>query len=343
MALVPSSNKQLARDNTVVFAPLIELVTNTVASPNSKRAYRTALAEFLTWLGQEGFTTLNAAAVNGYIQYLRESDRSKSSINQQLAAIRNLANQAMLNGLISQLEAWGISQVKNEKIRGRRTGNWLNRAEAQQLIWEPLRQAEEEEIGWLKAYRDQAIISIMIGAGLRRSEAAGLTFGHIQQREGRWAIIDLEGKGGRLRSFPIPAWVKHALDRWTEQARLGREPADGCIFRALNKGIHGRLSGEVKTKYLQDSPLPHYTTGNMTAQAIFKTVRYYAQHCGFPDVAAHDLRRTAANLALKGGADIREIQYMLGHASILTTEKYLEPMMSLSKGAADFIDIRLEL
>jgi integrase len=249
----------------------------------------------------------------------------------------------MLNGLISQLEAWGISQVKNEKIRGRRTGNWLNRAEAQQLIWAPLRQAEGEEIGWLKAYRDQAIISVMIGAGLRRSEAAGLTFSHIQQREGRWAIINLEGKGGRLRSFPIPAWVKHAIDRWTQQARLTHESDDSCIFRALNKGIHGRLAGEVKTKYIQDSSLPHYTSGNMTAQAIFKTIKYYAQYCGFPDVAAHDLRRTAANLALKGGADIREIQYMLGHASILTTEKYLEPMMSMSQGAADFIDIRLEL
>ena len=338
MKLVHPSRK-LTRSES--FTPLIELVTNSVASANSKRAYHTALTAFLTWLGERDFTTLNAAAANAYVQYLRDSGRSKSTINQQLAAIRNLANQAMANGLITQLEAWGISQVKNEKIRGQRAGNWLNHQEAQRLIWEPIRQAEQEEIGWLKAYRDQAIIAVMIGAGLRRAEAAHLTFGHIQLRQGRWAIIDMAGKGGRLRSFPIPDWVEQAIARWAKQAHLQRESSNGRIFRAINKGVHGRLSGAVKTKHRHDSPLPHYTTGNMTPQAIFKIACYYTGSCDYAQVTAHDLRRTAANLALQGGADIREIQYMLGHASILTTEKYLEPMMSLKQGAADFIDMKL--
>ena len=64
---------------------------------------------------------------------------------------------------------------------------------------------------------------------------------------------------------------------------------------------------------------------------------------GEPDVAAHDLRRTAAALALKGGADLRQIQQMLGHASITTTERYLEPMRSLQVTAGDFIQIELAL
>ncbi len=72
------------------------------------------------------------------------------------------------------------------------------------------------------------------------------------------------------------------------------------------------------------------------------TVPYYNRK-GEAALAAHDLRRTAAALALKGGADLRQIQQMLGHASITTTERYLEPMRSLQVTAGDFIQIELAL
>ncbi|MBK8989912.1 MAG: tyrosine-type recombinase/integrase [Chloroflexi bacterium] len=71
-------------------------------------------------------------------------------------------------------------------------------------------------------------------------------------------------------------------------------------------------------------------------------VGYYNRK-GEAALAAHDLRRTAAALALKGGADLRQIQQMLGHASITTTERYLEPMRSLQVTAGDFIQIELAL
>ncbi len=73
---------------------------------------------------------------------------------------------------------------------------------------------------------------------------------------------------------------------------------------------------------------------------IFSTI---GRAKGEPSLAAHDLRRTAAALALKGGADLRQIQQMLGHASIMTTERYLEPMRSLQVTAGDFIQIELAL
>jgi site-specific recombinase XerD len=69
----------------------------------------------------------------------------------------------------------------------------------------------------------------------------------------------------------------------------------------------------------------------------------YINRKGNATLAAHDLRRTAAALALKGGADLRQIQQMLGHASITTTERYLEPMRSLQVTAGDFIQIELAL
>ena len=64
--------------------------------------------------------------------------------------------------------------------------------------------------------RDQAILAVMVGTGLRRFEVAELTWEHVQQRDGRWAIINLVGKRGRVRSIGIPPWVKVALDSWVQ-------------------------------------------------------------------------------------------------------------------------------
>ncbi|MCA9926437.1 MAG: tyrosine-type recombinase/integrase, partial [Anaerolineales bacterium] len=91
------------------------------------------------------------------------------------------------------------------------------------------------------------------------------------------------------------------------------------------------------------------TDGFLTPQGMDNVVKEHVLAAGYynrkgePSLAAHDLRRTAAALALKGGADLRQIQQMLGHASIMTTERYLEPMRSLQVTAGDFIQIELSL
>ena len=67
---------------------------------------------------------------------------------------------------------------------------------------------------------DHAILALLLGCGLRRSEAAHLTTEHFQRRDDYWAIVDLFGKGGHIRSVPVPNWVKHAIDSWTTQRTL---------------------------------------------------------------------------------------------------------------------------
>jgi integrase len=117
--------------------------------------------------------------------------------------------------------------------------------------------------------------------------------------------------------------------------------SENRVFRALNKD--GQLAGRVKTKHGQ------WADGNLTPQAIYNIVKEHVLAAGLynnkgePTLAAHDLRRTAAALALKGGADLRQIQQMLGHASITTTERYLEPMRSLKVTAGDFIQLELAI
>ncbi len=314
---------------------IIDLVTQSVDSPHSKRAYSRALIDFLDWYEQNGRPGFTKATINAYRETMLQAGKSRSSINQALSAIRKLAAEAADNGLVPPPLAYGVERVRGVKQEGVRAGNWLTVAQAQTLVNTPVYRWRREEIPLLKAVRDQAVLAVMVGTGLRRSEVASLTWEMVQQRDGRWAIIDLVGKRGRVRSVGLPPWVKVALDRWAEAIDIFQ----GRIFHALNKD--GSLAGSVRTKG------GSRTDGHLSAQAIYNLVKEHVLAAGFTDrqgeatIAAHDLRRTAAALALKGGADLRQIQQMLGHASLTTTERYLEPMRSLQITAGDFIQIEL--
>src|ERR1022692_4429525 len=90
-------------------------------------------------------------------------------------------------------------------------GNWLSVKPAQTLL-------NTADITTAKGLRDRAILAVLLGCGFRRSEVAALTVGHVQQRDGRWCIVDLRGKHGRVRTIPVPTWVKVATDAWTATA-----------------------------------------------------------------------------------------------------------------------------
>ena len=282
-ALIPTDQQQ---------QEIVKLVLDGLDSQESKRAYGKALADFLAWYAEQGRPGLSKRTVQRYKTVLRESGLSPATVNLRLSAIRKLAMEAADNNLLDLNVAAGIGRVKGVKTVGVRMGNWLDREQAQDLINSPNPKT-------LKGLRDRAILAVLIGTGIRRSEAAALTYGHLQQREGRWVILNLVGKGNRTRTVPMPPWAKAAVDVWAGKAGIG----EGYVFRRFRRG--GRVAGE-----------------SMTAQAIYDVVRKYAEQCGF-DASAHDTRRTYAKLAEKGGADLRQIQLSLGHASIKTTEAYL--------------------
>jgi len=197
-------------DNTIVkheqgLEQLKQLVTDSLTSLNSRVAYDKALTDFLAWYQSTGQRGLIKATVAEYKTYLQGLGYAPSTINQRLSAIRKLAIEAADNGLMDAQLANGVARVKGVKSSGVRTGNWLTKDQAQRLLDAP-------DITTLKGLRDRAILAVMLGAGLRRSEVAALTFEHIQQREGRWVIVDLIGKGKRVRTVPIPSWAKQAID-----------------------------------------------------------------------------------------------------------------------------------
>jgi site-specific recombinase XerC len=89
----------------------------------------------------------------------------------------------------------------------------------------------------LRNKRDFAMISILLGCGLRRAELSALNIDDIQIRQGHWAIVDMVGKGGHVRTVPMPGWVKDSVDQWLAAAGLKQ----GRLFRAVNR--HGSCWG----------------------------------------------------------------------------------------------------
>jgi integrase len=94
----------------------------------------------------------------------------------------------------------------------------------------------------LKGKRDYVILALLVGCALRRNELAGLDLETIQQREGRWVLADLEGKGRRIRTVAIPIWVKQGINAWMTAAGIG----DGRLLRSVSK------SGKINRDTLSD-------------------------------------------------------------------------------------------
>jgi site-specific recombinase XerD len=152
----------------------------------------------------------------------------------------------------------------------------------------------------LKEKRDRALLAVLLACGVGRHEAVDLDFGHIQQREEHWAIVDLKGKPGHTRTIPMPAWVKHVLDQWLRAANI----TSGKLFRRVHK--LGKAWGE-----------------SLTEMAIWQVVRESPAKVGIDKLAPHDLRRTCARLCHAAGGELEQIQFLLGYLSIQTTERYL--------------------
>src|SRR5438067_3814542 len=183
-----------------------------------------ALNEFLAWFQQAPRPGFTKATVSAWRVSLEDRRLGSSSIIIRMSAIRKLAAEAADNGLLAPELAAGIARVKSAKSVGIRVGNWLSLRQAQALLSAP-------DASTTKGLRDRAILAVLLGCGLRRSEVAALTFGHVQQRDGRWCIVDLLGKHGRVRTVPMPTWVKVAIDAWTAAASV----AEGSVFRPVNR------------------------------------------------------------------------------------------------------------
>src|SRR5208337_2649512 len=213
---------------TVLRLPDLEVarssVLNSLSCPDAKRGYRHAIDEFVDWYCSEPRLSFSKTVVLRYRMHLESRHLAPGTINLRLGAVRRLAYEAADCGLLSADLAAGIRRVKGVKKLGMRLGNWLT-AEQGQALW----QAPDHQR--LKGKRDRALLALLLACGLRRHEAVALRLEHLQQREDHWAIVDLIGKGGHVRTVPVPDWVHQMLDQWLLAAGVFQ----GNIFRRVNK------------------------------------------------------------------------------------------------------------
>src|SRR5437660_8125892 len=191
-------------------------------------------------------------------------------------------------------------------------GNWLTLAQSSDVL-------SHARGDGLRAKRDYAMLAMLLGCGLRRSELADLEIDEVQTRQGHWATVDLIGKGGRIRTVPIQQWAKDALDLWISAARV----TQGKIFRAVSKT--GKVWGE-----------------GLSQNVVWYVVRSCCRRAGLDHIAPHDLRRTCAKLCHDRGGELEQIQFLLGHASVQTTERYLGCKQNLGHPVHDLFDLRTD-
>jgi site-specific recombinase XerD len=286
-------------------------VLNTLSSMQSRRSYQHAMDEFIAWYCSEPRLALNRAVVLRYRMHLENIPQAPTTINLRLAAVRRLANAASDNGLLSPELVAGIRRVKGVKRFGQAVGNGLTTEEGQQLLGAVCTDT-------LRGRRDAAMLGLLLGYGLRPSEVANLEIERIQRRDGHGAIVDLVGKGGHVRTVPVPLWVKTAIDNWSSAAGIG----EGRLFRAIRKNSALWGSG-------------------VSQNAVWYVVKDCAKRAGIEKLAPHDLRRSCARMCHMAGGEIEQIQFLLGHASVQTTERYIGCKQKLGQAVNDRIEFRL--
>ena len=249
-------------------------------------------AELLT-----GGLTTNALVVNwAEVRYqhvtalrsvLIDDDAKPATINHVLAAVRGTLREAWRLGLIDAESLARVVDVGNVSASTLPAGRHVDVAEVRRLF-----ESCSDKPG---GARDAAMLALLYGCGLRRSEAVALLLDDYDQG----AVTIHHGKGRKERIVYCPAGARQAIDAWI--ARRG--PWPGALLNPVNKGGH-----------IHHRP--------MTAQAVLLRLHYLADQAGVSRFSPHDLRRSFVGELLDAGADISSVQQLAGHANVATTQRY---------------------
>ncbi|HEY5054674.1 MAG TPA: tyrosine-type recombinase/integrase [Acidobacteriaceae bacterium] len=265
---------------------LVNLVLASVPSANTRESYAKGIRDLVAFSEGRPITRI---LLLEWRAAMKAAGRSSSTVNLRISAARALVREARNSGAIDLDQAFDLLRVGGLPSRGSRSGNWLTETQVDELLAVPDRKT-------LRGKRDYCVLAMLVGCALRREELATLNVEDIERRVGRWALPDLESKGGRVRTVGIQPWVKQAIDEWTAAAKIRA----GRLIRRTTLDPVG-----------------------LSSQTIWQIVRRAGAKIGVAHFGPHDLRRTCAKHCRAHGADIEQIQVMLGHADIRTTARYL--------------------
>ncbi len=275
---------------------------------NTIEAYARDLSRFAAPLGSLPVSQLTRRHVRDYIEQMESQGLGASSRARGLVAVRRLLRFISAEGLLEGDPAQGIVSPKVDRALPR----VLDPEETAALIRATGGDSEVAAASPL-ALRDRAMLELLYGCGLRVSELVGLPLSAVDRRS---ALLRVVGKGGNERVVPVGSRALEALQQYLEEARtplLGKRPDTSHALFLSRRG------------------------GPMTRQNFFALIRKLALRAGVPSekVSPHVLRHAFATDLLEGGADLRSIQSMLGHADLATTEIYTHVNRSRLKSTVE--------
>ena len=296
--LSPSSDAFVLSDSIRVppgAAPAI-LYLGELHTEYSKRTMRSALNLFARWGGAADFTQVNwamltPAAVSSFLRRQLALGKSGVSVNLYLAALKGVAKAAWQLELLDHDSLERIRSVKQVRVSRLPAGRSLSYAESAAL----LSAAAGDDP---KKVRDRAILTLFLGCGLRRAEVCGLQLDKVDVFGG---TIRLIGKGNKERIVPLGAKAKDEIRCYLKKDRDRMKKARG----------------------FEDILFLNKMGKSLSRVMIFNIIKETALRAGLNKVVSpHTFRHSFASHLVNGGADIRTVQDMLGHESILTTEIY---------------------
>ena len=270
-----------------VDAYLAHLRVERALSPHTISAYGRDLAGFVEFAAQAGADeprALDLAIVSGWLASLGRAGKSARTAARKLSAARGLIRFLLREGEMSE----DPTRLAARPRLGRRLPRPLTETDVVRLI-------EMPDPSTLRGLRDRAMLSVAYAAGLRVSELVTLTLGDVDLRRG---VLTVLGKGGKRRLVPLGEVALEHLEVYLA-ARVGAQPAPAIHVFQSPRG------------------------GALTRQGFWKIVGQYARAAGISArVHPHRLRHSFATHLLAGGADLRSVQTLLGHAHVVTTEIY---------------------
>jgi site-specific recombinase XerD len=274
--------------------PATEWFAN-IDNPNTRRAYRNDLQEFMGFVGitrPEDFRLVSRAHVLAWRKDLERRELAGSTLRRKLAALSSLFEYLCEQNAVATNPVDGVKRPKVETNEGKTPA--LGDAQTRYLLKLPVGNG-------LQQLRDRALLSILFYHGLRREEVCSLTVSSIHQRRGV-PYLRVHGKGGKIRYIPLHPGSHELLLDYLEASGHAQDK-EGALFRPIRNNRTGTIDRA------------------LSPDGVYKIMRGYSAELGTPS-GPHVARATAATNALDNGADIAKVQEWLGHADISTTRMY---------------------
>jgi len=308
------------------------------ASPHTCRVYRRDLEAFEDFLKNSGMQLspggdvkiekVDRIAIRKYLSFLHRKNK-KSSIARKISTLRSFFKYLVREQVIPSNPAKTVSTPKVEKT----LPTTLTVDEAFRLMESPHSRSGKSSSGSEeRSLRDRAILELLYSSGLRVSELVGLNSNQIDLDLG---IVKVMGKGRKERIVPVGVKAIDALKAYFEERgslkglRLGRKAS--LRVRGLSEPASGPEGPTARGVAGPDGEEPIFINssgGRLTARSVGRLIKKYTRDSSiFRKVSPHSLRHTFATHLLDAGADIREIQEMLGHSSLSTTQRYTHVSM----------------